>query len=133
MINSKIFKIASNNKFYGLKNIYTHKSITKNSKCGDKIKIEVIMQKKKIISIRYETESCLLCEASASILANKIKLFTINDINQDIKILNKIVKKKGFILPIKFKVFKDLINKDNLSRFECIMLPFKGLVKALEL
>tara|TARA_B110000914_G_C15072446_1_gene269046 strand:+ start:60 stop:461 length:402 start_codon:yes stop_codon:yes gene_type:complete len=133
MINSKIFKIASNNKFYGLKNIYTHKSITKNSKCGDKIKIEVIMQKKKIISIRYETESCLLCEASASILANKIKLFTINDINQDIKILNKIVKKKGFILPIKFKVFKDLINKDNLSRFECIMLPFKGLIKALEL
>jgi len=133
MINSKIFKIASNNKFYGLKNIYTHKSITKNSKCGDKIKIEVIMQKKKIISIRYETESCLLCEASASILANKIKLFTINDINQDIKILSKIVKKKGFILPIKFKVFKDLINKDNLSRFECIMLPFKGLVKALEL
>jgi len=133
MINSKIFKIASNNKFYGLKNIYTHKSITKNSKCGDKIKIEVIMQKKRIISIRYETESCLLCEASASILANKIKLFTINDINQDIKILNKIVKKKGFILPIKFKVFKDLINKDNLSRFECIMLPFKGLIKALEL
>ena len=133
MINSKIFKIASNNKFYGLKNIYTHRSITKNSKCGDKIKIEVIMQKKKIISIRYETESCILCEASASILANKIKLFTINNINQDIKILNKIVKKKGFILPIKFKVFKDLINKDNLSRFECIMLPFKGLIKALEL
>ena len=35
MIDQKIIKIASNTKFAGLKNQYTHKSSIKNSFCGD--------------------------------------------------------------------------------------------------
>ena len=73
MINSQIIKIVSDGKNFGLKNIYTHKSIAKNSLCGDLIKIEIIVKKNKIKSMRYETEACILCEASANLLSRKIK------------------------------------------------------------
>ena len=40
MISQKIIQIASNTKFSGLNNNFTHKSSVKNSFCGDKIKME---------------------------------------------------------------------------------------------
>mgnify|MGYP003305036714 CR=1 FL=1 len=64
MIDSKIIKIASSTNNAGLRNKYTHKSFAKNSLCGDLIKVEIIANKSKIKSMRYETESCLLCEAN---------------------------------------------------------------------
>ena len=42
MIDYKILSIASNTKFVGLKNKFTHKCTKKSVKCGDKIKIEII-------------------------------------------------------------------------------------------
>ena len=53
MIDKKIIKIASNTKFVGLKNVFTHKCSLKNSLCGDLIKVEIIANKSKIKSIRY--------------------------------------------------------------------------------
>ena len=73
MITSEIIKIASNTKNVGLTNNYSYKSTLKNSICGDKIKLELISSNFKINSMKYETESCIYCEASASLLANKIK------------------------------------------------------------
>ena len=74
-----------------------------------------------------------MCEASASLLARKIKLFSTKDYKKDIKELNESIRKNVEYLPIKFLVFKDLINKSNISRFDCIMLPFNALLKALKL
>ena len=100
MIDTKIIKIASNTKFVGLKNDFTHKSSLKNSLCGDLIKIEMIANKSKIKSMRYETESCLLCEASASLLANKINKFLIKDLKKDLINLKKIKKYKSLDFPL---------------------------------
>ena len=44
MISQKIIQIASNSKNSGLSNNFTHKSSVKNSLCGDKIKIELIVK-----------------------------------------------------------------------------------------
>ena len=82
MIDTKIIRIASNTKYAGLKNNFTHKSSLKNTLCGDFIKVEFIANKSKIKSMRYETESCILCEASASLLASKINNFNINDLKR---------------------------------------------------
>ena len=40
MIDIKVLKIASDTKFYGLQNKYTHKTSAKNIKCGDRINLE---------------------------------------------------------------------------------------------
>ena len=35
--------------------------------------------------MRYETESCILCEASASLFSNKIKNVNIKDLKKNLK------------------------------------------------
>ena len=49
MINKDIIKIASNTSNVGLDNKYSHKISLKNRLCGDKITLELIVTKKKII------------------------------------------------------------------------------------
>ena len=129
MIDDKIIKLASDTKNYGLKNYYTHHSNSKNHICGDKIKIQLVAKKEKIISMRYETESCIICQASASILSKKINTFSIKSLKKDYLILKN--SNNNIKLPEKFKPFKDLL-KINSNRVECVVLPFKALIKALK-
>tara|TARA_B100001059_G_C17818513_1_gene576768 strand:+ start:369 stop:770 length:402 start_codon:yes stop_codon:yes gene_type:complete len=133
MISKKIIQIASNTKYSGLKNYFTHKSTIKNSLCGDKIKIELIANKKVIRSMRYEVESCILCEASASLIANKIKNYSFINFKKDVKTLKDNIKNKKTIIPSKFKEFRHLITKDNLNRVNCVILPLQALLKAFKL
>ena len=49
MINKEIIKLASNTANVGLKNKYSHKISLKNSTCGDKIILELIADKKKLV------------------------------------------------------------------------------------
>ena len=73
MIDASIIKLASNTSNVGLQNKYSHKISLKNNLCGDKIVIEIIANSRNITSMKYETESCIYCEASASLLSQKIK------------------------------------------------------------
>ena len=113
MIAQEIIKIASNTKFAGLKNQYTHKSSIKNSLCGDFITMEFIVNKKKIKSMRYETESCILCEASASLLANKIQSFDLKNLKNEIK---KFKANKRI-----FSIFGVFLRYDNLNQYEDLL------------
>ena len=133
MINKKIIQIASNTKFEGLKEKFTHKASAKNSMCGDIIKIEIVANKSIIKSMRYETESCILCEASASLLANKLKNYQLKDLKENIKKVKNIKKTKKIYIPHKFKEFNKILNKDTLSRFNCVILPMEALLKAFKI
>ena len=133
MINQDIIKLASNTSNVGLKNKYSHKISLKNKTCGDKITLELIVDKKKISSMKYETVSCVYCEASASLLSRKIINININDIKNDFEILKNLSKLKKIEMPKRLSDFKKLLNSDNLNRFSCIFLPFDAVVKALKL
>lgn len=133
MINKKIIQIASNTKFEGLKKKFTHKASAKNSMCGDIIKIEIVANKSIIKSMRYETESCILCEASASLLANKLKNYHLNDLKENIKKVKNIKKTKKIHIPHKFKEFNKILNKNTLSRLNCVILPMEALLKAFKI
>jgi nitrogen fixation NifU-like protein len=128
----KIIKIASNTRYSGLKNIFTHKSSIKNSLCGDKIKIELVVNKTKINSMRYEVQSCILCEASASLIAKKMKNYSLKNLKKDIKKLKDNIKNNKFNNFYKFKEYKDLVTKDNTNRINCVTLPLDALLKALK-
>ena len=132
MITKEIVKIASDTENLGLTNKYDFKSNLKNSLCGDKIVIELIVKGLKISSMKYETESCVYCEASASLLAKKIKDLNINRMIKDLSALKDIIYNKKFTLPVNFKEFRILINKKNISRINCINLPFDAVLKALK-
>jgi NifU-like protein involved in Fe-S cluster formation len=133
MIDSKIIKIASYTENVGLRNKFTHKSSIKNSLCGDFIKTEFIADKLKVKSMRYETESCLLCEASASLFSRKIKNFKIRDLIKEIKELKKSNNTSSYSFSNKLKEFDRLINKKNINRFNCVTLPMEAFLKAFKM
>ena len=128
----EILNIAAdtdNNK--NIKN-HTHYSKLKNPLCGDEIQIKLIIKDDKIIDFGYQGNSCVYCQASASLLS-KISL------NNKKNKLNKLCDdvKSYFdgnlkIIDIKWKSLKKLFKKENLSRKECILLPFKTLKKILK-
>ena len=128
----EIIKIAeeNNNNRY-IKN-HTHYSKLKNPLCGDEIEIKLIVKKKMITNLAYEGESCIYCQASANLLSrisiNK-EITEINKLcNDAISYFNgdeKTIKKKWNILA---KLFKS----KNLTRKECILLPFKALKKSIK-
>jgi nitrogen fixation NifU-like protein len=133
MITSEIIKIASNTSNVGLTNKYTFKSIQKNSMCGDIIKIELIANNSKINSMKYETESCIYCEASASLLAKKIKNLTVSVVKKELnKIKNISSNDPDYVFFKKFIEFKFLINKNNIKRLNCVLLPINAVLKALK-
>ena len=122
MIDKRLLKIASNTKFYGLKNNYTYKTNLKNSICGDKISIEISLKKNTITELRYETEACIFCQASASTLANIAKNTNFSDLKQNLS-------KK---VPKKFNNLTYLLKDKYMNRKDCILLPFKAFYKAIK-
>ena len=134
MITNDIIKIASNTSNVGLTNKYTFKSTKKNSICGDLIKIELISKNSKIYSMKYETESCVYCEASASLLSKIIKNMHIGILKKELNNLKNISKSDvDYIFTKNFIEFKFLINKNNINRFNCIFLTIDAVLKALKL
>tara|TARA_X000001036_G_scaffold275165_1_gene255562 strand:+ start:474 stop:860 length:387 start_codon:yes stop_codon:yes gene_type:complete len=128
MIDNRLLKIASNTKFYGLKNNYTYKSNLKNSTCGDKISIEITLKKNTIHELRYETESCIFCQASASTLAHIAKNTNFSDLKANLKSYLNLSKKA----PKKFNNLTYLLKEKYMSRKDCILLPFKAFYKAIK-
>ena len=98
MITKEIIKIASDTRNIGLTKNFNFKSNLKNSICGDKIKVELITKNLKINSMKYETESCVYCEASASLLSKKIKNLNIYSTIKDLNAIKEIIYNKKFIL-----------------------------------
>ena len=125
----EILNIASdtdNNR--NLKN-HTHFSKLKNSLCGDEIMIKLIIKDDKIVDFGYQGKSCIFCQASASLLSKisiNNKKSKLNKLCDDAKLYFddnfEIIEKKWLSL-------KKLFKKENLTKKECILLPFRTLKK----
>ena len=127
----EILKIASfteNNK--NISN-HTHFSKLKNSMCGDEMQIKLIIKKDKIVDFGYQGNACIYCQASASLLSKM-------SINQKKMKINKLCDEVELYLKgnnenykNKCSSFKKLFKQKNLSRKDCILLPFRALKKIL--
>ena len=128
-MNLEIINIAANTKNNkDIKN-HTHFIKLKNSICGDEIQIKLIIKGEKITNIGYQTDSCIYCQASASLLS-KISINSKKD--KIIKLCNEaklFFDKDEENLNKNLKLFSKLFVKKNLSRKDCILLPFKAMKK----
>tara|TARA_A100001011_G_C14017533_1_gene718040 strand:- start:199 stop:597 length:399 start_codon:yes stop_codon:yes gene_type:complete len=128
----KILKIASNtdnNK--NIKN-HTHYSKLKNPLCGDEIQIKLVIKDEKITDFGYQGNSCVYCQASASLLS-KISINTkksrLNELCDDVK---SYFDGNLKVIDGKWLSLKKLFKKENISRKECILLPFKTLKRIVK-
>ena len=133
MNNKEIFRIALNTENLAFLDNHTHYTKLKNSICGDEIKIYLIIKKDKITNFKYEGESCIYCQASASLLSRNIKNKTINKVEDFLKQAKKLFENKKIVLDKEWKNFLYIMNKTNSSRKECLLLPIKATLKALKI
>ena len=131
MISEEIIKIASDTSNYGIKNNSNLIATSKNKICGDKITIEIELYKNKIERMYYETESCIFCQASASLLSSLIKKTNIENLRNDVNELIISHKNKKIVLKRKYKSFRKLFQEKYKERFHCILLPFNALIKVV--
>ena len=129
----RILEIAShteNNKV--LKN-YTHKSKNKNPLCGDEMEISLIVENDVVKNMGYQCKSCVYCQASVSLLSRKIKNKKVEEIKSFVSIGESLFDDVKNTLGKNWKDFKELLDKKNAARKECLLLPLRTVLKALKI
>ena len=127
----KILEIASNTENNKVINKYTHKSKHKNPLCGDEMEISLIIRNNKIVDMGYQCKSCVYCQASVSLLSQNVKNKSLDEIREFVLICEKLFEDTKIILEKKWISFKELFNKKNISRKECLLLPLRTISKAI--
>ena len=131
-MDKEIFKIASNTKNLSFLEKYTHYSSLKNTTCGDKIEVFLILKNNKITNFKYKSESCIYCQASASLLSRNIKNKPIVKIKNFLEEAPALFQNNEVSLNKEWKIFLKIMNKTNFPRKECLLLPIKATLKAFK-
>ena len=131
MIDKEIIKIASNTENHGVLNNHTHFSKLKNSICGDEMQIYLIVKNDKITNFKYKCESCIYCQASVSLLSRNAKNKSIEKVKNFTKQAKNCFKENTESFDKEWKEFDKIMTKNNISRKECLLLPIKTMMYAL--
>ena len=131
-MNKEILKIALNTENLSFLENHTHSMKLKNSTCGDEIKIYLIVKNKKITDFKYQGESCVYCQASASLLSRNVKNKKTSIIEFLLKQAANLFENKKIYSNKEWKSFLKIMNKSNILRKECLLLPIKATLKALK-
>ena len=128
----RILEIASNTENNKIINNFTHQSKNKNPICGDEMEISLVVKNDKIVDMGYQCKSCVYCQASVSLLSQKIKNKNLGEIRKFITSCENIFEDTKIVLEKNWKDFLELFNKKNISRKACLLLPLRTVLKALK-
>ena len=128
----EILKIASDTANHKILKSFTHAAKLKSKFCGDEIKISLQVKNNKISDFAYEGKCCVFCQASASALSKVSINKNIDVIKKLTKFFNSFFDVSPNKIPKEYKMFEKLFKKQNLPRKDCLLLPFKTLIKALK-
>ena len=88
----RILEIASNTENNKILNKHTHKSKNKNLICGDEMEISLLIKNNIVVDMGYQCKSCVYCQASVSLLSQKIKNKSLDEVKDLITICENILK-----------------------------------------
>ena len=129
----RILEIAAHTENNKVVENYTHKSKHKNPLCGDEMEISLIVKEDVVKDMGYQCKSCVYCQASVSLLSRKIKEKKVDDIKKFIKVGEQLFEDAKVSMEKHWKDFKEILDKKNLSRKECLLLPLRTIAKALNI
>ena len=129
----RILEIAAHTENNKVVENYIHKSKHKNPLCGDEMEISLIVKEDVIKDMGYQCKSCVYCQASVSLLSRKIKEKKVDDIKKFIKVGEQLFEDAKVSMEKHWKDFKEILDKKNLSRKECLLLPLRTIAKALKI
>jgi nitrogen fixation NifU-like protein len=128
----RILEIASHTENNKVLENFTHKSKHKNPLCGDEMEISLIVKDNVVKDMGYQCKSCVYCQASVSLLSRKIKDKKIEEIKSFILSSEKLFTDVKTVLEKHWKDFKEILNKKNIARKDCLLLPLRAVLKALK-
>ncbi len=128
----RILEIASNTENQKIIDNYTHRFKNKNPICGDEMEVSLIVKNNKVVDMGYQCKSCVYCQASVSLLSQKIKNKNLNEIREFITSCESIFENTKVVLKKNWKEFVELLNKNNVTRKDCLLLPLRTVLKALK-
>jgi nitrogen fixation NifU-like protein len=128
----KILEIASHTENNKVLENFTHKSKHKNPLCGDEMEISLIVKDNVVKDMGYQCKSCVYCQASVSLLSRKIKDKKIEEIKSFILSGEKLFTDAKTVLEKHWKDFKEILDKKNIARKDCLLLPLRAVLKALK-
>ena len=128
----EILKIASNTENHKILTNFSHSSKQKNPLCGDEMLISLKVSNNKILDFAYQCKSCIYCQASVSVLSRVSINNKIDKIKKLVNFAETFFSDDKNTFQKEWNIFNKLFNKKNVSRKECLMLPFKTLAKALK-
>lgn len=102
-----------------------------NPLCGDRVTLDLTLADGHITGIGHEVKGCLLCEAAASTIADRLKGATPTQAREMIAAVTALIK-DGAPPPDSFAdlaIFTPVHQAK--SRRDCVLLPFGALEKAL--
>ena len=129
----RILEIAAHTENNKVVENYTHKSKHKNPLCGDEMEISLIVKEDVVKDMGYQCKSCVYCQASVSLLSRKIKEKKVDDVKKFIKVGEQLFEDARVNMEKHWRDFKEILDKKNLSRKECLLLPLKTIAKALKI
>jgi len=129
----RILEIASHTENNKVLENFTHKSKNKNPICGDEMEISLIVKDDVVKDMGYQCKSCIYCQASVSLLSRKIKEKNVDDIKKFIKVGEQLFEDAKVRVEKHWRDFKEILDKKNLSRKECLLLPLRTIAKALKI
>ena len=129
----KILEIASNTENNKVIDNFTHKSKNKNPICGDEMEISLVVKNDTVLDMGYQCKSCVYCQASVSLLSQKIKNKNIKEIKQFLTSCENVFENTKIKIEKNWKDFIELLSNKNAPRKECLLLPLRTVLKALKL
>ncbi|MDF2368402.1 Fe-S cluster assembly sulfur transfer protein SufU [Sneathiella sp.] len=104
-----------------------------NPTCGDRITLQIRMNESNITELKHHNRSCMLCQASASMIGEHAVGKSLEDILQTRENLHSMLQ--GGTIPDTSE-WKELelfnVVAAHKSRHHCVLLPFDALIRALE-
>ena len=129
----RILEIASHTENNKVLENFTHKSKNKNPLCGDEMEISLIIKDNVVKDMGYQCKSCIYCQASVSLLSRKIKDKKIEEIKSFIVSAENLFEDIKTSLEKNWNDFKEILDKKNIARKECLLLPLRTVLKALKI
>ena len=127
----RILEIASHTDNNKILEKATHYSKNKNPICGDEMEISLIVKDEVVKDMGYQCKSCVYCQASVSLISQNIKNKNLEEIKDFINTCENIFENTKINFEKKWINFKKLFNKKNISRKDCLLLPLRTIIKAL--
>ena len=128
----RILEIASHTDNHKVLGNFTHKSKHKNPLCGDEMEISLVVKDDVVKDMGYQCKSCVYCQASVSLLSRKIKDKNVEEIKSFALSSENLFMDVKTILEKNWKDFKEILDKKNIARKDCLLLPLRTVLKALK-